>query len=190
MIKLLIVIAFITLAVALLRFKVRTPPMGGAGQPPGSSCISITPDPPPSFSFDNLLDAIEWVESRGDADAVGDNGDAVGAYQIHKIYVDDVNRILIKALREPTLYSFDHRYDPEYSRMMVEIYLSHYGTYERLGRAATLEDMARIHNGGPNGWKKPSTEAYWELVKMRMNYERNSSRSHAGDGDTAERTQG
>ena len=40
------------------------------------------------FTFDDLLDAIEWVESKGDPAAIGDGGDAVGAYQIHKIYVD------------------------------------------------------------------------------------------------------
>ena len=59
-------------------------------------------------SFEDLLDAIEWVESKGDANAKGDpimrttgfpkyeewtEYRAVGSFQIWKIYVDDVNRI-------------------------------------------------------------------------------------------------
>ena len=43
-------------------------------------------------TFDDLLDAIEWVESKGDANAIGDGGE-LGPYQLKKIYVDDVNRI-------------------------------------------------------------------------------------------------
>jgi len=105
---------------------------------------------------DNLLDAIEFVESRGQSDAVGDKGNAVGAYQIWKIYVDDVNRILGQ-----DKYSYDDRWDKGKSREMVRVYLRHYGK-------GSLESMARIHNGGPNGWKKESTKKYWLKVKARM----------------------
>jgi hypothetical protein len=106
-------------------------------------------------TFDDLLDAIEWVESKGDPWAVGDNGEAVGAYQIHKIYVDDVNRISKKYF-----YPYPCRTSAEYSRQMVTIYLKHYG--------GTFEEMARKHNGGPNGHKKESTKEYWEKVKSRL----------------------
>jgi len=106
-------------------------------------------------SFLDLLDAIEWVESKGDADAVGDNGNAVGAYQIWKIYVDDVNRILGKKI-----FTYEDRWNKEKSRGMVATYLSHYG--------GTFEEMARKHNGGPQGHKKESTKKYWEKVKERL----------------------
>ena len=46
------------------------------------------------YGFEDLMDAIEQVESGGNANAVGDGGAAIGAFQIHKIYVDDVNRIM------------------------------------------------------------------------------------------------
>ena len=116
-----------------------------------------------TFTFDGLLDAIEWVESKGDPCAVGDNGNAVGAYQIHKIYVDDVNRIIqkdgvghIKNLR----FTYIDRTNKKKSRVMAWIYLNHYG--------GTFEEMGRKHNGGPQGHKKESTKAYWVKVKARM----------------------
>jgi hypothetical protein len=41
-----------------------------------------------------------------------------------------------------------------------------YATAKRLGRAPTVEDIARIHNGGPNGYKKTAiTEA--EKLKLK-----------------------
>jgi hypothetical protein len=42
---------------------------------------------------------------------------------------------------------------------MAHIYLQHYG------KGRSIEDMARIHNGGPDGWKKKCTEQYWLKVK-------------------------
>ncbi len=110
-----------------------------------------------AFIFDDLLDAIEWVESKGDPWAVGDDGDAVGAYQIRKIYVDDVNRIWGVLWKK---FSYKDRYSKSKSRFMVRVFLNHYG--------GTFEEMARKHNGGPNGHNKPSTEAYWLKVKARM----------------------
>lgn len=130
-------------------------------------CYIKAPSKPPSAQtarqrLDILLDAIEAVESGGDANAVGDGGDAVGSFQIHKIYVDDVNRIC--RLRAPnelyiTIYEYHHRTSPVLSRRMAKIYLNHYG------KGKSLEDIARIHNGGPDGWKKESTKPYWEKVK-------------------------
>ena len=114
------------------------------------------------YTFDDLLDAIEWVESKGDAGAVGDNGDAVGAYQIHEIYVDDVNMLC------GDLFTYEDRWDKAESRIMTNIYLRWYASRENLGREPTLEDAARIHNGGPDGWKKESTKPYWLKVKARI----------------------
>ncbi len=119
---------------------------------------------PTEPSFDDLLDAIEWVESRGDANAIGDNGRAVGAYQIHKIFVDDLNRIY--KLQHNDKYSsclqwrYYHRENKVCSRIIARDYLRYYG--------GTIEDMARKFNGGPNGHKKESTKSYWLKVKARM----------------------
>ena len=46
--------------------------------------------------------------------------------------------------------------------------MSRYATTARLGHVPTDEDLARIHNGGPNGFKNPATVAYWEKVKKYL----------------------
>lgn len=115
------------------------------------------------YNFNQLLDAIAIVESNNNPSAVGDNGRAVGAYQIHEIYVDDVNRILGKPY-----FSYADRWDAEKSRQMVYIYLNHYG------RGKTTEAMARIHVGGPKGYKKKSTLRYWQKIKRVLDNEKHS----------------
>lgn len=58
--------------------------------------------------------------------------------------------------------------DARQRKLAVDIFMAYmdkYATVERLGREPTMEDIARIHNGGPNGYKKESTKAYWLKVK-------------------------
>lgn len=131
-------------------------------------------------TFEDLLDAIEWVESRGDANAVGDNGEAIGAYQLHKIYVDDVNRIWGSNL------TYEDRWDKNTSRLITKMYLLHY--FPEMPESG-FEILARMHNSGPDGWhnepewfvrnrgytleeaekKIKNAKAYWLKVKERMN---------------------
>ena len=110
-----------------------------------NSDARVTPSPSQaaSTSFDRLLDAIEQVESSGREKVIGDGGNAHGAYQLHKIYVDDVNRILGRKV-----YTYADRMNRQKSRQMVTIYLNHYG------KGLSLIDKARIHNGGSTGHKK------------------------------------
>ena len=138
---------------------------------------------PEDDTLDDLLDAIEQIESSGDPDAVGDNGAAVGSYQIHKIYVDDVNRILkgwkrqvneqIESAEHRGIggwfvpYSYEDRRNRNYSRDMAEVYLTYYTPLDD-DYNIDLEKAARIHNGGPDGWKKKATEKYWLKVKSAM----------------------
>jgi len=107
-----------------------------------------------------LLDtfrAICIIESNGRFDAVGDKGAAVGIAQIHKILVDDVNRIQRK---EHFVYS--DRLSPEVSYKMFRIYVRHYAPN------GGPEQWSRIWNGGPCGVKKSSTLRYWEKVHAEM----------------------
>ena len=115
-----------------------------------------------------ILAYLVSVESGGNPAAVGDRGRAVGLYQIHPIYVADVNRIA------GARYTLSDRTDPAKSREMVVIYLRHYGErYERItGKKATLEVLAAIHNGGPNGWKKPKSTEYAKKMKGGRNVTR------------------
>ena len=107
-----------------------------------------------------LFSAIEKVESRN---GIVGKKDEVGFYQIRKIYVDDVNRIVGK-----NIYTYDDRLNKKLSEQMMMIYINHYCTKERIGRNPTLEDAARIHNGGPNGFKKISTEEYWKKIERNL----------------------
>ena len=51
------------------------------------------------------------------------------------------------------------------SERAVQGYMERYATLSRIGHTPTCEDFARIHNGGPNGFKNPNTLEYWEKVK-------------------------
>ena len=151
---------FVIMVVAIVTTNFSSPSSEGGG------LLDTKPQAPiisPTYSFEDLLDAIEQVESNGDPDAVGDNSNAVGSFQIHKIYVDDVNRIL-----DGKRYSYLDRLSPHLSRQMVKMYIWHYATKKCLKQEPTLEDMARIHNGGPNGYKKPCTIKYWIKVKKEL----------------------
>lgn len=122
-------------------------------------------------TFEDLLDAICQVESGCNADVVGDSGRAVGAYQLHKIYVDEVNRLISKLRLYDKPYSYADRWDKVKSRRMVQIFILHYGGIVdncEWTAANLLEAMARIHNGGPNGWKKESTKEYWKKVEAEL----------------------
>ena len=109
-----------------------------------------------------LIVAIIQVESGGNMMAVGDNGKAYGCMQIHAAYVEDVNRIW------GTKFVHEDAFDKVAAIEMFLIYTGHYGVKleDKLDRKATFEDLARIHNGGPNGWKKDSTKKYWEKVQQ------------------------
>lgn len=120
---------------------------------------------------EDLFKAIMKRESGGNLNAEGDkNSDgvfrAIGPFQIWKGYYDDAVQ------KDPTLKADGMKYENckgpgsiEYSRKVVQAYMDRYATERRLGHKATPEDIARIHNGGPDGYKKDSTLKYWNDVK-------------------------
>lgn len=114
-----------------------------------------------------LLPVIAQVESGSNQYAIGDNGKAVGMYQIHKICLDDVNNFYNKR------FQLKDRLDKEKAKVIVYLYLRHWGKKyeEETGHKATKEVLARIHNGGPRGWEKQSTEKYWQKIKKEMEKE-------------------
>jgi hypothetical protein len=95
-----------------------------------------------------LLDAIAEVESGNNSSAVGDRGRAIGMYQLHRGYWRDGIRIL------KVKWDYSLAFKAEKSRRVVKAYLLHYG------KGRSLLDMARIHNGGPNGYEKKATVPY------------------------------
>jgi len=106
-----------------------------------------------------ILFILMTVESGGDINAIGDDGKAFGAYQLHAAYVQDAAD-----------YANQHwnHYDAFHiteASQITRAYMARYATEKRIGRPVTVEDICRIHNGGPNGYKKSSTDAYWAKCK-------------------------
>lgn len=141
-----------------------------------STPVSGKTAPDKQITLEMLLDAIEQVESGGDPNALGDDGKAIGSFQIHKIYVDEVNRILKKE-GYAERYSYDDRYEPFTSRVMTIVHCGYWHNenfpYIHFGMNAkidleTAERLARIHNSGPDGWKKECTKPYWEKVEAKL----------------------
>lgn len=121
---------------------------------------------------DELFDAIKKQETGNEKDpltAVGDEGRSIGPFQIMKSYWADA------AEYDDSLKdnggSWEKTQGPgsvEYSKRVIQAYMNKYATEARLGRPPTYEDIARIHNGGPNGYKKDSTKKYWEYVERNL----------------------
>jgi len=109
---------------------------------------------------DELIAALIRVESKGDTHAVGGGGKSLGCLQLTKIYIQEVNEIY------KTDFSFNDALNQQKSVEITKMYLGYFGG--RIGRKPTLEDLARIHNGGPNGHKKFATKKYWEKVKKEL----------------------
>lgn len=113
-------------------------------------------------TWDTFLDAIQKVETGSEKDpnnAVGDNGKALGAYQIWYDYWFDAVE------RRPDLKARGYKAvkDPAYAREIVKAYMDRYAP-----KNATWEDLARIHNGGPKGYRKASTASYWAKVQKHL----------------------
>lgn len=111
----------------------------------------------------DVLAAIRIVESNDNPDAVGDGGDSIGCYQIQKCYWLDAKEF------SDLGGTYLDCYNRGYADRTVRCYMARYATERRLGREVTQEDIARIHNGGPNGYKKKATLKYWEKVKKELN---------------------
>ena len=106
---------------------------------------------------DDLLCAIIQVESKWAPNAVGDRGRAVGLLQIHRVMVDDCNRIC-----DEMRFRYHDRQDPQKSIEMYYIFMDHYC------KGMTDEQKARCWNGGPEGWQKESTKEYWRKVSHQL----------------------
>ncbi len=122
---------------------------------------SQTPNDPPGLS--TFLNAVRVTETGGMPNdgigAIGDNGTSLGPYQISYAYWVDAqmpygtwNRCLVdKAYSEEVMKRYWRRYCPN--------------AYKN----GNWEILARVHNGGPSGFRKQATIRYWNTVKRIMN---------------------
>ena len=103
-----------------------------------------------------IFTAIRRVESCGNDYKVGDNGRSRGPYQIQRGYWRD-------ACRSAGLHlNYDRLVWDRRSSEAVML------AYWRLQGARTTEQMARIHNGGPDGMNNPATREYYQRVQSQM----------------------
>lgn len=80
---------------------------------------------------------------------VGDEGRAYGLYQIHKIMVEDYNRITGGKA------SHSVAFDPYFSYVIAYKVLEHYSNHIReRGERVTITHLLFIWNGGGGAWKR------------------------------------
>lgn len=110
----------------------------------------------------DILDAIRFVESSGRQNPPdGDNGKAIGPYQIHHVYWFDAHQF-DKSLGG----SYQDCRKRPYAERVIDAYMRRYAA-----QAWTTGDgqtIARIHNGGPKGHQKKATEGYWQKVHKQL----------------------
>ena len=101
----------------------------------------------------SLLYAIHQVESSGSTkdNIIGDKGKAIGPLQIHATEYD-------KSIGG----EYKDCFKLSYSSKIFLAYM------QRYGKGKTIEQQARIWNGGPKGYKKSATIKYWEKVKGHL----------------------
>jgi len=120
------------------------------------------------IDWTKLLAAIKQVESNGNEDAVGDGGRSIGAYQISTRYYGDAVEFNPSLAEGKSYQDVAGEGSSAYAEEVIKSYMDRYATEARLGHKPTAEDIARIHNGGPNGYKKDSTLGYWKKVEKHM----------------------
>lgn len=132
----------------------------------------------PHVDGNKLAKAIIKKENpRYDSSAIGDKHlrhKSYGLLQIRAPYLSDVNRIAGRTkMRElwgkEMLTVLDMR-DPQKAYWAFDVYLTFYGEQytQETKKIPTVEVYARIHNGGPHGWRNPKTEQYGRSVARNV----------------------
>jgi hypothetical protein len=99
------------------------------------------------------------VESSGNDAAISSDGVHFGCLQIGEAYLQDANEF------GQTDWTIDDMFDRAASRAVFMSYMKRWATEKHLGHPPTVEDVARMHYGGPYGWKHQSSEFYWARVE-------------------------
>ena len=103
--------------------------------------------------YDSIFNKIAFIESNNNPNVIGDNGTSFGIVQIQKSVIKDVNYYW------GTSFKHSEAFSKERSKRIFKLYLL--SLIERQG-IRTEEQIVRCWNGGPEGFKKSSTDKYWE----------------------------
>ena len=112
---------------------------------------------------EKFINAINQVEAGGrhTGSIIGDGGKAIGPFQLHRDYWIDATKF------DKTIGgSYSQCADYNYSKRIVAAYLTRYGA--KYIKSNDFESLARIHNGGPNGYRYKGTISYWHKVQAWM----------------------
>ena len=111
-----------------------------------------------------VLQAIRIVESNNTPSAVGDGGNAIGVYQIWESYWKDATEFSNLGGKYRDCFTRN------YSIKVFDAYMKRYAREAWTDPAKfDAEKVARIHNGGPKGYKKTATEKYWKKCLTELN---------------------
>lgn len=121
---------------------------------------------PVNTHYASLINAISFHESGHNDYAIGDlnlEDHAYGRLQIRKSCLNDVNNVFHLKIREKDLLG-----DSALSVFVFQKYIEIYANPKKLKKNPSFEDIARIWNGGPDGYKKSYTQSYWKKVKKQL----------------------
>ena len=109
----------------------------------------------------DIMAVIREVRGSGVPIPKGDGGKARGPFQIHRAYWKDA---MGEAEKD---WPYEDAEDWEKAGHAVLAYLKRYGDdlYRASGNPPSAHTLARIHNGGPRGWKKVSSIGYADDVQ-------------------------
>jgi hypothetical protein len=129
-----------------------------AAPPANGKPYPVLPLPAACYTVDNLLDAMYTVESNRGKNLVGDGGKAIGPYQIWREYWQD-------AVEHDKSIGGEYKdcMDKAYAEKIIRAYWKRYAP-----KGATIEQLARIHNGGPKGHTRSATVKYWHKIVKAM----------------------
>jgi hypothetical protein len=113
--------------------------------------------------LNHIIDVLKFVEASNNPNKIGDGGKSFGILQIQQIAIDDVNE------RLGTSYVHEDAFDIECAEEIFELYISIWACNleKNEQRVATDEDIVRIWNGGPYGYKRNSTLKYYQKYRRR-----------------------
>jgi hypothetical protein len=126
-----------------------------------------------TLEVEPLIEAMIWVESRGDDSAYCKREDAVGCLQIRPIMLRECNRIL--GIQKSELeYALEDRWSREKSIEIFHIVNSYHN------KNNTYEAIARSWNGGSTWAQKSNTKKYWRKVNRQLKKQQKDEHSDNG----------
>jgi hypothetical protein len=115
--------------------------------------------------LNQIRNILKHVETNYDVNAIGDSGDSIGILQIQGKTIIDVNE------KFGTDYTHEDALIEKCAEEIFNLYIKMWKPHveRKEGREVTEEDIVRIWNGGPNGYKRYSTLIY---LKKYYKYKR------------------